>query len=86
MIISYCDDLLKYENGEQKREVVNRLALLAMSTMAKVPGRDDEDIKEDDGDEIILFNVDARLSFFRDNFRFFGQEFDEWCLCVILDN
>ena len=93
MIVSYIDVVKSFAAGTETHQTVTRLALLAASPMAKVCENDDEKsdhasrtCEDEEEQETVAFNADTHLSFFRDNFEFFGQDFDKWCLCPISDN
>lgn len=94
MIASYCEMVTTMVDGEERKEYVSRLALLAASPMAHVPEDDDSVIDAIDSsseDEIqtvetAVFNAKTHLQFFRDNFKFFGLTFEDWCVCLISDN
>lgn len=101
MIVSYTDVVTAVLDGKEQPQNVNRLALIAASPMAKADSDEDGSCSDDDDmverieisddtvespKESITFNARTHLSFFRDNFQFFGQRFDEWCVCVITDN
>ncbi len=36
--------------------------------------------------ETTSFNAEMHLSFMGDIFPFYGQDFDDWCLCMVADN
>ena len=67
------------------RKNVTQLALLAASSMAQVEDEDSDCDNEDEKAETIKYNAETHLAFFRDNFEFFCQNFDKWCVCIISD-
>ena len=99
MIVSYTDMVPSIVAAKETTQPVTRLVLLAASPMAQMCGDEtkelcesenekgsDEGTDSDDMNETISFNAETHLSFFRDNFEFFGQTFDNWCICLISDN
>lgn len=56
------------------------------SSSGDVAGKSEGSEVTKKGKETISFNATTHLSFFRDNFQFFGQDFNDWCVCLISDN
>lgn len=86
MIVSYCEEVTAFIEGESKKEIVTRLALIAASPMANASDDEDDGKSAAELAEKIWFNAATHLEFFRQNFTFFGQDLDKWCVCVFCEN
>lgn len=81
MLFSYCVPIEVHVNYLTRKEYRNQLTLMAVSPMANC-----ENSGEFSDNATNLFNVEEHLQFFRENFTFFGNSFDNWVLCLISDN
>ncbi len=80
---SYCTETPVRVHGTASMESVPVLTLIGLSPMSQTSDDCDEDSS---GDEATTFNAEAHLKFFSDKLQFYGQDFKEWCACLIADN
>ncbi len=83
MYTSYCTETPVRVHGTASIESVPVLTLIGLSPISQTSDDCDEDRN---GDEATTFNAQAHLKFFSDILQFYGQDFKEWCVCLIAGN
>ena len=96
MIFSYIRQPVGSDMRRIKNASGNRLALIALSpmgsansdtcTLSSTCEEYQSDCDCNATDETTNFNAITHLSFFREQFSYFAQDFDDWTACLVGDN
>lgn len=86
MIFSYLKEVPSNLSESEKISNSQQLAISSIYSIEK--GLDSEQVLWSDQDnyETLVFNSETHLQFIRDNYRYFGCEFDKWVVCLIGEN
>ena len=86
MIASYTREVVEQRKKDKVVHEQQALAMLALSPMAKTPESNESERNMNCEEEAVKCNAETHLRFFRDNFRIFDCDFDQWVVCMISDN
>lgn len=77
-----ADDEVRLSDSTKKQHP--RLSLLALALKGKIEDQDGQFSLNEE--ETTQFNTESHVQFLRGIFKFYGWDFDKWCLCLNADN